>query len=243
MARQRLDQLMYEQGLASSRNQAAALIMAGRVKVDGKIITKAGNATKPIAGIQVAEGPRYVSRAALKLESAAAKLKLNFLGKTVLDVGSSTGGFTDFALQHGANKVYAVDVGTNQLVGKLRSDPRVVVMEKTDIRKIKQLPDKCDIAVVDVSFISLRLVLPALPGLLKPAGQIVAMAKPQFEADKKTASMHKGVIKNDTTRRSILKELELWLKQYFLVIDKADSAVAGAKGNIERFYLLKLIKR
>lgn len=241
--KRRLDQLLYERGLAPSRNQAAALIMAGRVRVGGRIITKAGTPAIATADIQISEGPRYVSRAALKLESAANKLMLDFKNKIVLDVGSSTGGFTDFALQHGATKVYAVDVGTNQLVGKLRSDPSVVVMEKTDIRRVKNLPDRIDVAVVDVSFISLKLVLPALPPLLKSEGIIVAMAKPQFEADKKTADMHKGVIKNDTIRRRILKDLELWLKQYFQIVDKADSDVAGAKGNVERFYLLRPLRR
>lgn len=215
--------------------------MTGRVRVDGKKIDKAGYFVKPESKIEIIPGPKYVSRAGGKLESVAGKLKLDFTGKIVMDVGSSTGGFTDFALQNGALKVYAIDVGTNQLDSKLRSDPRVISMEKTDIRNVANLPETPDIVVVDVSFISLRLVLPAIAKLVGPETQIVAMAKPHFEADRRTASMHKGVIKNDTIRRAILKELENWFgANGFVIKDKADSAVAGMKGNVERFYLLNV---
>lgn len=238
--KQRLDQLIVERNLAPVRAKAQALIMAGRVKVDGKMIDKAGFFVKPDVKIEIEPGPRYVSRAGGKLESVAAKLKLDFKNKVVLDVGSSTGGFTDFALQNGVQKVYAIDVGTNQLDLKLRTDTRVVSMEKTDIRDVASLPEKLDMVLIDVSFISLRLVLPAVAKLIDPTTQVVAMAKPHFEADRKTASMHKGVIKNDTIRRQILKNLESWFQQNgWLVLDKADSEVAGAKGNVERFYLLR----
>lgn len=238
--KQRLDQLIVERELVPTRAKAQALIMAGRVKVDGKMMDKAGFFLKPEVEIEIIPGPRYVSRAGAKLESVASKLKLNFRDKIVLDVGSSTGGFTDYTLQNGAKKVYAVDVGTHQLDPKLRVDTRVVSMEKTDIRNIDSLPDKPEIVVIDVSFISLRLVLPAVARLIDAGTQVIAMAKPHFEADRKTASMHRGVIKNDTIRRKILKDLEGWFQANgWLVLDKADSEVAGAKGNIERFYLIK----
>jgi 23S rRNA (cytidine1920-2'-O)/16S rRNA (cytidine1409-2'-O)-methyltransferase len=160
----------------------------------------------------------------------------------VLDIGSSTGGFTDFALQNGAERVYAVDVGTNQLDGRLRGNEKIVLMEKTDIRAVRSLPEKVDIVLADVSFISLRKILPGIANLLRPSAQIVAMVKPQFEADKQTASKHKGVIKNDRIRREILKDFEQWSREYFVIDDKADSGVAGAKGNVERFYLLRPAK-
>ncbi len=185
---------------------------------------------------------KYASRGGAKLASAAERLKLDFRGKVVLDVGASTGGFTDYALQHDARKVYAVDIGKGQLDWRLRNDPRVAVMEKTDIRSVPQLPEPIDIALIDVSFISLRLVLPAVSKIVSQNTQIVAMAKPHFESDYITASKHKGVIKNETIRRRILKDLENYMRQHFLVIGKADSSVLGRKGNRERFYLLKLYK-
>lgn len=260
----RLDLALMQKGLTETRTKAGALIMAGRVMVDGKRIDKAGYFVKPDAKIEILPGERYVSRAGGKLASVADKLGLDFHGKTVLDVGVSTGGFTDYALQNGAAKVYAVDVGTQQLDWKLRQDPRVVVMEKTDIRDVQPsvfgnvgpsdskseavptsnggLRSKVqgpDLVLIDVSFISLRLVLPTIRRLVKPKTPIVAMAKPHFEADRRTASMHKGVIKNETIRRGILKNLEEWLRQNgFIVRVKADSAVRGTKGNLERFYLL-----
>lgn len=235
--------------------------MSGAVFVDGVRRDKPGWYTKETADIHVQSPPRYVSRAGEKLASANQKFNIDFSGMTVLDVGSSTGGFTDYALQHGAAKVYAVDVGTNQLHEKLRSDPRVAIMEQTDIRDVlsghsergsesrKQSPDSkflselTDIAMIDVSFISLRAILSYVAQCVKKDGAIIAMCKPQFEAGIKDATKHKGVIKNDRLRRDILKKFELWLKQNgFLVRDKADSEVAGAKGNKERFYLLKVLE-
>lgn len=239
MKKQRLDALVFERGLATSRSQAASLIMAGKVLVNGQQQSKPGFAVPTTAPITLKEGQKYVSRAALKLESVANKLSLTFQGKRVLDIGSSTGGFTDFALQNGASHVYAVDVGTNQLDGRLRGNNRITLMEKTDIRDVHELSEKVDIALADVSFISLRKILPKITPLLGQNARVVAMVKPQFEADKQTAAKHKGVIKNDKIRRQILKEFENWAKGYFVVEAKADSSVAGAKGNIERFYLLK----
>ena len=242
MNKTRLDQKLVQLGLASSRNKAEALIMAAKVKVDAEIIDKAGYFVGDDAKISVIAPPPYVSRGGEKLASVAKKLKLDFKDKVVLDIGSSTGGFTDYALQNGAKKVYAVDVGTGQLDWRLRNDPKVVVMERTDIRSIDSLPKPVDIVLIDVSFISLRLILPAVASLVTPNTKVVAMAKPHFEADYTTASKHKGVIKNDTIRRSILKNVELFMHQNFVIKAKADSEVLGRKGNKERFYVLKPIK-
>lgn len=233
----RLDHLMLARGLAESRSQIENLIRLKKVTVDGKLVTKPGYYVREASDIAVAAEERYVSRAGLKLASVAQQLKLSFDGKTILDVGSSTGGFTDYALKHGAKKVYAVDVGTEQLHPSLRGDPRIDLHEKTDIRDFT-MHDTPDVVVIDVSFISLRQVLPSVARLGGSSTQIVAMVKPQFEAPRDMA--HRGVIKNETMRRSILKDFEQWTKDLFRIIDKADSAVVGSKGNRERFYLLML---
>lgn len=231
----RLDQLLASRGLVQSRSQAENLIRLGRVLVDGTVETKSGRFVSEASRLEVQQ-ERYVSRAGLKLASVASSFGLDFNGKTVLDVGSSTGGFTDYALQHGAKKVFAVDVGTDQLHPSLRSDKRIELHEKTDIRTFKPR-EAIDIVVIDVSFISLREILPHIAAIAAPSTKIIAMVKPQFEAGKHQVS--RGVIKNDSVRRQILKEFEAWVKAYFVVVDKADSEVAGAKGNRERFYVLK----
>jgi len=232
----RLDQLMAERQLVASRSQAESYIKLGKVKVDGKGITKPGELVDRDANILLTQGEQYVSRAGLKLASVAPKLGLDFKSKLVLDVGSSTGGFTDYSLARGAQKVIAVDVGSAQMHPSLQANPKIELHEKTDIRDFKT-DQTLDIILIDVSFISLREILPAVARLSNPSTQIVAMAKPQFEAGAK--DVNKGVIKNDRVRREILKEFETWAKKSFLVRAKADSEVAGAKGNLERFYLLK----
>jgi len=238
VAKNRLDQLMVVRGLVATRSQAESWIKLGKVTVDGKAVTKPGFFAREDADIQLKAKDRYVSRAGLKLASVAKLLHLDFRDKIVLDVGSSTGGFTDYALQNGAKKVVAVDVGTNQLHPTLRGNPQIDLREKTDIRDVKELAELPDIIVIDVSFISLREILPHLFDYLsKPGTQIVAMVKPQFEAGRH--QVNKGIIKNDTVRRQILKEFEAWVKPRAVITDKADSDVAGTKGNRERFYLLK----
>lgn len=235
--KKRLDILMVEQGLANTRTQAQALIMAGQVSAEGRRLDKPGMMVDAGLGLHVKDRPRYVSRAGEKLASVAETLKLDFEGKVVLDVGSSTGGFTDFALQQGASKVFCVDVGTGQLTYKLRQDPRVVVMEQTDIR-VAKLPELADMAVMDVSFISLEKVLEATAALVKPGGPIVAMAKPQFEAGKAVADRYRGVIPMGEPRELVLADLRAWLRERFEIMAEADSGVAGAEGNVERFFLL-----
>ena len=186
------------------------------------------------------EEERYVSRAAYKLDSVADELKLDFKDKLVLDVGSSTGGFTDYALNNGARTVIAVDKGTDQLAVKLRGDSRINLHEKTDIRKFKTLLIP-DILLVDVSFVSLREILPDLVRFCAKDTLIIAMAKPQFEA-KTNKDLNNGVVKNERVRRDIFRSFELWLKPRFFIIAKADSRVEGLKGNKERFYKLKCSK-
>ncbi|HEX6462378.1 MAG TPA: TlyA family RNA methyltransferase [Candidatus Saccharimonadales bacterium] len=238
----RLDLLLVKKKLIPTRSQAENWVKLAKVTVNGKVVTKPGFLADETARLSLKADAQYVSRAGLKLASVAEALGLHFQAKVVLDVGSSTGGFTDYALQHGAKKVIAVDVGTNQLHPSLRTDPRIDLYEKTDIRNFKQLKELPDIIVIDVSFISLREIIPHLClYLLQPSTQVVAMVKPQFEAGK--TQVNKGVIKNDTVRRQILKEFEAWVKRYMIINAKADSEVTGAKGNRERFYLLTSIKK
>jgi len=242
--KQRLDAAMTAIGLAPTRSQAESVIKLGEVKVNGQVITKPGHFVSDPTTIEMVEKERYVSRAGLKLASVAELLKLNFKDTIVLDVGSSTGGFTDYSLKHGATKVYAVDVGTEQLHPSLRGNKRIELHEKTDIRDFRisakpgREPVMPDIIVIDVSFISLREILPHIARELSDKKtQIVAMVKPQFEAGK--GQTNKGIIKNDAMRRQILKDFEFWAKERFFIADKRDSDVSGAKGNQERFYLLK----
>lgn len=232
----RLDAWLTARKLAPTRSQAESMIRLGDVTVNGQVVTKAGHFVSEKDKVSVKDKQRYVSRAGLKLASVAELLKLDFKGKIVLDVGSSTGGFTDYSLQHGAKKVFAVDVGTDQLHPSLHGHEQIELHEKTDIRDFSP-SETPDIVVMDVSFISLREILPHIAKISGPATQIVAMVKPQFEAGKH--QVNKGVIKNDSVRRQILKDFEAWAKDLFVIIDKRDSDVHGAKGNQERFYLLK----
>ncbi|MBA2278899.1 TlyA family RNA methyltransferase [Candidatus Saccharibacteria bacterium] len=234
--KQRLDQYLAASGLVSTRSQAESYIRLGKVRVNGKIVIKAGELVAETAAVELTSKEQYVSRAGLKLASVAELLKLDFKSKIVLDVGSSTGGFTDYALQHGAEKVIAVDVGTNQLHPTFQGHPKIELHEQTDIRGF-QPSEVSDIIIIDVSFISLKEILPHISKISDEHTQIVAMLKPQFEAGDSTK--HKGVIKNDKIRRQILQDFEMWSRKYFVIKNKADSEVAGAKGNQERFYLLK----
>ena len=238
----RLDQLLLQRGLVASRSQAESYIRLGKVQVAGKAIAKPGYFVDPAAKLELLQDEQYVSRAGLKLASVAKLLDLDYRGKIVLDVGSSTGGFTDYALRRGATKVIAVDVGTDQLHPSLRGNPQIELHEKTDIRDVSptgsiRLTETPDIIVIDVSFISLRDILPHIAKYLSGREtQIVAMVKPQFETG--TRLKNAGVIKNNTDRRRILQDFELWSREYFVIRAKADSEVAGTHGNRERFYVL-----
>lgn len=241
--KQRLDQYVVAKGLVRSRSQAESYIRLGDVTVNGQVVTKPGAMVDDTKQVALTAREQYVSRAALKLASVADILKIKFKDITMLDVGSSTGGFTEYALKHGAQKVFAVEVGKDQLHPSLHGNPKIELHEQTDIRDFTT-DEPIDVVVMDVSFISLREILPHVATLCTSKTDIVAMVKPQFEAASSSLK-HKGVIKNDRMRRDILKDFELWvLSNNFIVIDKADSQVAGSKGNVERFYKLRLgIKR
>lgn len=239
--KQRLDKALVERGLVSTRSQADNFIRLGYVFLNKKIVQKSGTMVSDSDEIRLEKKETYVSRAGLKLASVAEYFHLNFQDKIVLDIGSSTGGFTDYSLRHGAKKVFAVDVGTDQLHPSLRSNPKIALYEKTDIRDF-YADEVIDIIVGDVSFISLREILPHVAeNLMNTNTILISMVKPQFEAGRH--QVNKGIIKNDKVRRQILSDFEDWAKKYFVILDKKDSEVAGSKGNLERFYKLKLTKR
>jgi len=241
MMKNRLDQELVRRSVLATRSQAESYIKLGKVQVNDLIVTKAGTLVSEKDKLVLTAKEQYVSRAGLKLASVAQTLNLDFTNKVVLDVGSSTGGFTDYALQHGASKVIGVEVGKNQLHPSLHGNSKIELHEQTDIRDIDELSSVPDMVVIDVSFISLRDVLPHVSTLISPKTRIVAMVKPQFEAGKE--QVHKGIIKNDRMRRDILKDFENWVSKLFVIVEKSDSEVAGAKGNRERFYLLKPLQK
>lgn len=231
-ARERLDVLLVERGLAPSRERARALILAGEARVEGQPAPKAGMLVPRDARLDlVGDGEvRYASRGGLKLERALDAFGLNPAGLVCLDVGASTGGFTDVLLRRGAAKVYAIDVGRGQLAWALRSDPRVVVMDRTNIRHLAALPEPAGCAVIDVSFISLRLALPPVAALLAPGAWVVALVKPQFEAGRAEADRGGGVISDPAVHRRVLRELLAWIET--MAPAGADGLRLAAKGLI-----------
>ena len=237
----RLDNLLVDRKMVESRSQAESYIKLGKVTVDGIKRTKPGFFVDVNSELKILQQVQYVSRAGLKLESVAKKMRIDFRNKTVLDVGSSTGGFTDYSLKNGANKVISVDVGTDQLHPKLRLNKKVELHEKTDIRNFKT-NQKIDVVVIDVSFISIKEILPSVVNLSNKNTKIVAMVKPQFEAGRNGTV--NGVVKNNSYRRKILQDFENWCRSNNLYIEnKRDSEVKGTKGNQERFYILKKMGR
>ena len=237
----RLDNLLVDRKMVESRSQAESYIKLGKITVDGVKRTKPGFFVDADSELKILQRVQYVSRAGLKLESVAKKMRIDFRNKTVLDVGSSTGGFTDYSLKNGANKVIAVDVGTDQLHPKLRLNKKVELHEKTDIRNFKT-DQKIDVVVIDVSFISIKEILPSVVNLSNKNTKIVAMVKPQFEAGRNGTV--NGVVKNNSYRRKILQDFENWCRSNNLYIEnKRDSEVKGTKGNQERFYILKKMGR
>ena len=211
MPKVRLDVLLVEKGLADSRAKAQALIMAGQVRVAGQVALKPAVAIQPDSELTVDSGPRFVSRGGEKLAGALEAFKLDVTGYVCADVGSSTGGFTDCLLQHGAAKVYAIDVGKGILHWKLRNDPRVVVMEETNARFVESLPESVDIVTVDASFISLKVLLPVIRKWKVESG-IVGLIKPQFEAGKKEVSRGDGVIRDPEIHRKVLVDVLTFAK-------------------------------
>lgn len=242
MAKVRLDNLVYSRGLADSREKARAMIIAGEVAMAGETVLKPGTQVDESAEITIElRRPKYVSRGGYKLEGAIKEFGLDFNGKVVLDVGASTGGYSDCALQNGAARVFALDVGYGQLDWNLRNDPRVVVLERTNIRYFDpaQLGGPVDIITMDVSFISTRLIFPVLANMLKDGGEVVSLIKPQFEAGKDKVGKH-GVVRDPKVHLEVLRECIESASQTGLGLAAVTfSPIKGPKGNIEYFVYLK----
>ena len=236
MKKVRLDQLVFERGYTDSRERAKTTIMSGLVYVNGQRVDKPGTAVDPDAALEVrGEAIPFVSRGGFKLDKALKVFPVDPAGKLCIDCGASTGGFTDVLLQHGAAKVYAVDVGYGQLAWKLRCDERVVNLERTNLRYVtqEQIPELLDLAVMDVSFISIRLVLPAVKALLKPGADLICLIKPQFEAGREEVGK-KGVVRDEAVHRQVVSDILSFAPTIGLTVAALDySPIKGPEGNIE----------
>lgn len=246
MPRSRLDQALVERGFFPSREKAQRAILAGQVRVGGRVAQKAGESIKPADEIVISATERYVSRGGYKLEHGLNHFQLSAQGLTAIDLGASTGGFTDCLLQHGAARVFAVDVGRGQLAWKLRRDPRVAVMEKTNARHLtlRTFPQPfagADLVVVDCSFISLRIILPPAIALLGRCGRILALVKPQFEAGKTEADKGAGVITDPAIHARVLRELKEFVtaRGGLRWRGETESPLLGPAGNKEFLVLLE----
>lgn len=241
--KKRLDVLVYEKGFTESREKAKAVIMAGQVYVDNQKADKCGTAYDENANIEVRGNvQKYVSRGGLKLEKAIQNFDFDLSGKTTMDIGASTGGFTDCMLQNGAKKVYSIDVGYGQLAWKLRNDERVVNLERTNMRKVtkEQVPDEIDFFSVDVSFISLKLILPVARQLMSEKAQAVCLIKPQFEAGREKVGK-KGVVRDPAVHIEVVQNIvNFCLENGFDVLNLDFSPIKGPEGNIE--YLIHIMK-
>ncbi len=248
MSKTRLDLLLVERGLAESRAKAQALIMAGQVRVNGQVEIKSSSAVLSTVDLELEAGPRFVSRGGEKLEAALEDFKVDVSGLICADVGSSTGGFTDCLLQHGALKVYAIDVGKGILHWKLRTDPRLVVMEETNARHLERLEEPVSLVTIDASFISLKILLPVVKGWFDPptdttlkenfngenGRNVIALIKPQFEAGRKETARNKGVIRDPEVHKAVLIDvLTFAQEQGFRVRGLLRSPLLGPKGNVE----------
>jgi 23S rRNA (cytidine1920-2'-O)/16S rRNA (cytidine1409-2'-O)-methyltransferase len=238
----RLDKLLFDKGLAESRERAKALILEGSVRVNGITVDKAGSLVSPDDAVVVTDKMPYVSRGGLKLEHAIREFSIDLKGKTAMDVGASTGGFTDCLLQYGAKKVYAIDVGYGQFSYALRKDDRIELFERTNIRYFDRdlISDEIDVATLDVAFISLLKVLPKVLEFLSPQGEVIALIKPQFEVGRKDVG--KGVVKDEKKRLEVVDKLMAEAeKMGFEVKGVVQSPIKGPKGNVE--YLMYLRKK
>lgn len=233
MSRKRLDVLLYERGLVDSREQGRRLILAGEVSVDGRTVTKVATPTEEDAHIEISQPPPFVSRGGFKLAEALDAFQIEPTGWIAADVGASTGGFTDCLLQRGVRRVYAIDVGYGQLRWELRQDARVIVMDRTNARYLEQLPEAVDLVTIDVSFISLRLILPQVACWLGPKGQVIALVKPQFEAGPDQVGKG-GIVRDAATHREVLSGVLSWAEEHtWKVHGLVRSPITGAKGNVE----------
>ena len=230
----RLDQLLVDRSLVTSREKAQALILAGQVLVNGQKATKAGHLIGDDSQVELLELPRYVSRGGLKLEAALRDFGIAVQDKICLDIGSSTGGFTDCLLQHGASRVYAIDVGTGQLDWKLRNDPRVIAREQVNARYLsrQEVTEPVDLAVCDVSFISITMILPVLPDLMAPAGEMVILVKPQFELEHHQVGKG-GIIREPELHQLACKRVDEAARQLGYRSAILPSPILGAEGNQE----------
>jgi 23S rRNA (cytidine1920-2'-O)/16S rRNA (cytidine1409-2'-O)-methyltransferase len=247
MNKERLDILVYNKGLAESREKASRLILAGLVSIDKKKETKPGMRFNIDSLVEVQKNNSYVSRGGLKIESAYRKFKIDFSNKIIVDVGASTGGFVDFSLRHGAKKVYAVDTGYGQLAQKLREDKRVINLERTDFRKIESFEEEIDLFVIDVSFISVKKILFKIKELIAKYNkkiEVIALVKPQFEVGKEIADRYKGIIKDEKIQKDIFKKIvDYSEKEGFAVVSQVKAGVKGVKGNQEYFLYLRAPKK
>ena len=257
MPKTRLDLLLVERGLAESRAKAQALIMAGQVRVQGQVVIKPATSIDPASHLELERGPVFVSRGGEKLEGAIEAFSLDVNGLVCADVGASTGGFTDCLLQHGAAKVYAIDVGKGILHWKLRNDPRVIIMEETNARYVETLPEQVSLVTIDVSFISLKILFPVVRkwfpspnlgdreahrmGRLGVSADIIALIKPQFEAGKKDVSRGDGVIRDPEIHKQVLLDVLSYAQaQGFGIRGLIKSPLLGPKGNAEFFVWLNI---
>ena len=238
--KERIDAALVARGLAASRQRAQAALLAGEVRVDGRPVTKPGALVPPTATIEVLERPRFVSRGGEKLAHALQVFAVDPAGLVCADIGASTGGFTDCLLQAGARHVYAVDVGYGLLDYNLRNDPRVTVMERTNARDLPPLPQPCDLAVIDVSFIGLEKVIPAVLRSLKPGGEIIALVKPQFQARRQEVGK-KGVVRDPQVHAAVLGRFVAWAaSQRLRLLGLTTSPLLGPAGNREFFVHLRV---
>jgi 23S rRNA (cytidine1920-2'-O)/16S rRNA (cytidine1409-2'-O)-methyltransferase len=240
VAKQRIDSLLVDRGLVESRAKAQALIMAGEVEVDGKTIIKSGTLVAEEAVITMRQPPPFVSRGGIKLDYALDRFQLEVSSKVAVDIGASTGGFTDCLLTKGASRVYAVDVGYGQLDYRLRQEKRVVVMERVNARYPIALPEKVDLATMDLSFISVEKVIPSVAQLLKDDGYLVVLLKPQFEAQRSEVGK-RGIVKQPVVHARVLGRFIAWMVNHgFRLGGLVASPILGAEGNMEFFLLLRL---
>lgn len=231
--RMRADELIVVQGHAESRSKAKAMILAGDVRIGDQVIRRPAELLPVDTVFSVAQPPRYVSRGGLKLEHALAAFQIDARDKVAADLGASTGGFTDCLLQHGARRVYAIDVGYGQLDYRLRQDKRVVIMERTNVRYVEKLPESVDLVTIDVSFISLEHILPVAARLLKPDGDAIALIKPQFEAGKDAVD-RKGVVRDEKTRMQVVERILTFAVTHSLAPrGLTRSPLVGPAGNAE----------
>jgi 23S rRNA (cytidine1920-2'-O)/16S rRNA (cytidine1409-2'-O)-methyltransferase len=240
VAKRRIDSLLVDRGLVESRAKAQALIMAGEVSVEGKTVIKAGTLVAEEAAIDILQPPPFVSRGGVKLDYALDRFQLDVSSKVAADIGASTGGFTDCLLQRGAGRVYAIDVGYGQLDYRLRQDKRVVVMERVNARYPISLPEKVDLATMDLSFISVEKVIPSVAQLLKDGGCLVVLLKPQFEAQRSEVGKG-GIVKKPLVHARVLGRFIAWVTGHgFRLGGLVASPILGAEGNMEFFLLLRL---